>query len=198
MKVYIGPYPKGRFTTFRLFQAYLTWKYPDKNWWDVEEKDYTKIDRVVEWLHNFTDDVLLAPLTWLFRKEKQKIKVRIDHYDTWSADTTLAHIIHPLLKKMEKHGTPWTDREDAPSDAKYDNKKDAEDYDVGYNEDRWQYILGEMIYAFEMIKEGKWDLEIYDKHGGWTDEAFTERNKIQDRIKNGLRLFGKYYQSLWD
>ena len=197
MKVYIGPYPKGRFTSFDLFKAYLKWSHPEKNWWDVEEEDYTRMDRVAEKLHHFIDDIILAPFTWLFRNQQQKIKVHIDGYDTWGADHTLAHIIHPLLLKMKKHGTPWTDREDAPEDAKYDDEKDVEDYNRGYNEARWEYIMGEMIFAFEMIKEGEWDLEIYERHNGWSPSAFEERRKIQERINNGLRLFGKYYQNLW-
>lgn len=197
MKVYIGPYPKGRFTSFDLFKSYLKWSHPEMNWWDVDEKNYTRMDRIAEKLHHLIDDVILAPFTWLLRHKEKKVKVRIDDYDTWSADNTLAHIIHPLLLRMKKHGTPWTDREDAPADTKYDNVEDNE-YEKGYNEDRWQYILGEMIFAFEMIKDGDWDFEVYERHGGWTDEAFDERRKTQERISNGLRLFGKYYQALWD
>lgn len=196
MKVYIGPYPKGRFTSFDLFKAYLKWSHPDKKWWDVDEKDYTRMDKIVVKIHNFIDDVILAPFTWLIRNQKQKIKVRIDHYDTWGADHTLAHIIHPLLLRMEKHGTPWTDREDAPEDAKYDSEKNDE-FEKGYSEARWQYIMDEMIFAFAMIKEGEWDFEVYTRHNGWTDAAMDERRKTQERINNGLRLFGKYYQNLW-
>lgn len=196
MRVYIGPYPKGRLTSFALFKAYLKWAHPEKKWWDVGTADYTRMDFAVEKVHHFIDGVLLAPFTWLFRNQKQKIKVRIDEYDTWSADHTLAHIIHPLLLKIQKHGIPWTDREDAPEDAKYDDETDDE-LEKGYNQYRWQYILDEMIFAFAMIKDGDWDLEVYERHKGWTDEAMDERRKTQERINNGLRLFGKYYQSLW-
>jgi hypothetical protein len=62
---------------------------------------------------------------------------------------------------------------------------------------RWHYILDEMIFAFDKIKDGEWDLEIYERHNGWTTEALEERDEIQKRINNGLRLFAKYYQSLW-
>jgi hypothetical protein len=55
-----------------------------------------------------------------------------------------------------------------------------------------------MIYAFEMILDDDWDLEIYERRGGWSKESLAERDEIQKRINNGLRLFGKYYQSLWD
>jgi hypothetical protein len=33
---------------------------------------------------------------------------------------------------------------------------------------------------------------------GWNEEKLDERNAIQKRISNGFRLFGKYYQALWD
>ena len=43
----------------------------------------------------------------------------------------------------------------------------------------WDYVLDEMIYSFHSY--------------------FSERyNQDENRIQNGLRLFGKYYTSLWD
>jgi hypothetical protein len=198
----MGPYPKSPITTFGLYKAYFRWAYPDGKWWDVNEKDYTLRDKIVEKTLNFTD-ILLWPVNLVllrnFNRER-KIQVRIDDYDTWSADYTLAQIIHPLLVKLEKHGTPYTEREDAPSDTKYDDEKKTEGNVIeGYCVERWNYILGEMIFAFSMLKEGDWDFAIYKKNNDeWTDEAFEERENVQKRIQNGLRLFGKYYQSLWD
>jgi hypothetical protein len=64
---------------------------------------------------------------------------------------------------------------------------------------RWDWVMDEMIYAFEMEIDEDWDLRIYEKHGkDWPPEALAERKVIQDRIQNGFRLFGKYYQGLWD
>lgn len=200
MKVYMGPYPKSKITTWKLYRGYLKLSHPRKKWYDVDETDYNICDKIIVRILSFIDDVILRPVNFVLKRTTdRKIKVRIDPYDTWSADYTLAHIIHPLLVALEKHGTPWTDREDAPADEKYDNHKDKNnDWERGYNEDRWEYIMGEMIFAFDKIKEGDWDIQIYKRCGDWTDEAIEERRQIQERINNGLRLFGKYYQNLWD
>jgi hypothetical protein len=53
-----------------------------------------------------------------------------------------------------------------------------------------------MIFAFEHIVNDEWDVELW-KNGGWTEENLAKRRAIADRIDNGLRLFGKYYQALW-
>ena len=39
---------------------------------------------------------------------EQKKSIRIDPWDTWSMDHTLAEIIHPMLKQLRKtaHGAP--------------------------------------------------------------------------------------------
>ncbi len=45
------------------------------------------------------------------KKGEQKVSVRIDPWDTWSMDRTLALIVHPMLKQLHKtnHGAPCTD-----------------------------------------------------------------------------------------
>ena len=57
---------------------------------------------------------------------------------------------------------------------------------------RWDWVLDEMIYAFD-CKANKDDVymrfDIKDKDA---------MNAEQERISNGFRLFGKYYESLWD
>ena len=202
MKVYMGKYPRSPVSTFKLFKKYIKWSHPEKAWWDVDEKDYTKRDVVVTKTLDFIDNVVLWPVNFAMKRlhKERKIKVRIDPYDLWNADHTLAQIIHPILVglKESKHGTPWTERKDAPKGKKYDDYSIEEERNKGYNSARWEYILDEMIFTFSMLKEGDWDFKIYEKYDGWTDEAFAEREKTQKRIQNGLRLFGRYYQALWD
>jgi hypothetical protein len=58
-----------------------------------------------------------------------------------------------------------------------------------------------------MIEEGEIDFDDYPEDKGkdilplrWKKEYVIDyegRKNHQDRITNGLRLFGKYYQSLW-
>ena len=47
---------------------------------------------------------------------ERNIKVHIDPYDTWNMDSTLSHIILPMLIQVRetKHGSPVIDDEDVP------------------------------------------------------------------------------------
>lgn len=84
---------------------------------------------------------------------------------------------------------------------------------------RYDWVLDEMIWAFEQLTNDKnedqfWkerpeiDLEEYPEDEGketvplrWKKEGVCDWDglrKHQERIQNGCRLFGKYYQTLWD
>ena len=198
MKVYIGPY-SSRISPWTIAEKIFFWKDKYKN----EENDEF-IYNVGEWLATKKN----GEDTWLFKicerinsKFKRKIKVKIHKYDTWSADTTLAYIIHPVLKLVRdsKQGAPSVDDEDVPEELKSTSAPPLteEEKSVGSTDanwfKRWDYILDEMIWAFEQHLT-EWDYEIYYKDGQWDHEG---RDKHQARIDNGLRLFGKYYNGLW-
>jgi len=92
---------------------------------------------------------------------------------------------------------------------------------------RWDWALDEMIFAFEKKAQDDWAEEFHSgeidwlwvpvdrdgnevpkgehkyyemKHGpNHTHELDMDgMKKVQDRISNGFRLFGKYYEALWD
>jgi len=126
-------------------------------------------------------------------------EIVIHDYDTWSADYTLSLIILPLLKKIKelKHGSAIIDQEDVPQNlrttypAMYNDQLDLFNTyeEIGDMEDplihaRWDYALDEMIWTHEQIVENV-AMESYDN---------VEWNQ---RFKNGLNLFGKYYTALW-
>lgn len=113
---------------------------------------------------------------WLDRmfkwNPKQKISVRIDDHDTWSMDHTLAPIIYPMLVQLKEtqHGHP-----------------------NGLTEQEWDAILDEMIWAFgQKARLDDW-MDDYDY--SWSSE---EAKAHQLRMTNGFRLFGEYYENLWD
>ena len=120
-------------------------------------------------------------------ERKQRIDVSIEPHDVWSLDWTLAQIIHPglIMLKQQKNGAPWVDPADVPEELRptpeelANYEEDARTDELWF--DRFDYILDEMIWAFDQIKH---DVNIHSKL-----EA--------ERINNALRLFGKYYQSLW-
>jgi hypothetical protein len=116
---------------------------------------------------------------------------------------TLALIILPMLKQLQdtKHGAPYVDDEDVPDHYRSTAAEPKEnEWDTDSNHfKRWDWVLEEMIYSFEKELDEDWDMEFWRRGGeGWTDEKIAQRKVIQDRISNGFRLFGKYYQALWD
>ena len=150
------------------------------------------------WYHN-----------WLFEKfgitNEPKVSVKIDKWDTWSMDNTLAHIIVPMLKQLKetKHGSPYVYPEDVPSELR-PTKKELTAYTKNGDTDskffeRWDWVMDEMIFAFES-KHNDWEEQFHS--GKRLNHTFKidmkGRKAYQKRISNGFRLFGKYYENLWD
>ena len=85
----------------------------------------------------------------------QTKEIQIDHYDTWSMDYTLAPIILPMLKQLKetKHGAPNVDMNDVPKELRCNDINAKEYWTSGKTDekffDRWDWIMGEMIWAFE-------------------------------------------------
>lgn len=252
MKVYIGPY-KNWFGPYQLAELLC--------FWAKKEKDEFEIDREPDWVHNFghwlatgswdsekTDPfnrkkdpqtLLYKFLLWVDKFKKRIQYIKIDKYDTWSMDSTLAPIILPMLKQLKEtsHGSGMVDDEDVPEKfhTSYDlynydqlelfpEKKDAADHAASdLLHDRWNWTIGEMIFAFEHLVDDSWEekyrsgemshyseASAWDKNGKTTMYTMKEGpnhtykcdyeglQKEQKRIDNGLRLFGKYFRNLWD
>lgn len=219
MKVYIGPY-ENWFGPHQLAEKLCFWArknvvdeygmrdYPEYVFKFGEWLAYGKwrgVDDIPQSKKNlFTND---DPETWLYRlmqwvdkKKKRKIKIRIDKYDTWSMDHTLALIVLPMLKQLKEtnHGSAQVDMEDVPTEMRSTNTEEWDDQSVFefYNESeviakhdihtRWNWVMDEMIFAFEFI------LDEDNRYSHKFDQA------VEDRVANGLKLFGKYYRGLWD
>jgi hypothetical protein len=128
--------------------------------------------------------------------------IKIDKYDTWSMDSTLSPIILPMLKQLKecKHGAPWTDDEDVPEGLRSTSASPKEnEWDTDDNHfKRWDWIMDEMIFAFEELCKDDWQREFYEnkpEEMHWDKDGWTKHNA---RIQKGLELFGKYYRNLWD
>jgi hypothetical protein len=162
-------------------------------------EEQTRFERSLEWLEDRVQDFYdVFNWIWFDRRTGQKQTIHIDRWDTWSMDHTLAPIILPMLiqLKKEKHGAPNVDPQDVPKNLRvssqdYHRYKRTGETDPKFFE-RWDWVLDEMIYAFD-CKANKDDVymrfDIDDQEG---------MEKEQKRISNGFRLFGKYYESLWD
>ena len=170
-----------------------------------------KDERPKTWIYRF--------LLWVSSKRVQKVSVHIDRWDTWSMDHTLAHIVIPMLKQLKetKHGAPNVDNKDVPKEL----RSDAIEGDVSVTHfKKWDWVMDEMIFAFES-KHNDWEEQLQSGEHDIKWIKITEgklkghsemvkgpndtykidwigRNAYQKRISNGFRLFGKYFESLWD
>jgi len=136
---------------------------------------------------------------WFYDMNQRKIEVRIDPYDTWNMDHTLALIILPMLKQLKEtsRGSPNVDDEDLPPHMRHSDPKFSEDgWDMGDNwvHYKWEWVLNEIIWSFEEWAKDERE-ERFFYNNSFDSEGFIEYN---ERIKNGFRLFGKYYTGLWD
>lgn len=218
MKVKISGYPID-WLRCKIHSNYMDKKY-SFDWPDVEE--YTKFELFLDKLESVIQSVYNATINKLLRYRKRKIYVRIDPSDTWSMDNTLAHIILPMLKQLRdtKHGAPLVDDEDVPEHLRSTAAPPKEnEWDTDENHfKRWDWVLDEMIHAFECEVDEKWDDQF---HSGKSDIIFVkEENSKLSRMERGpndthvfdkegykkewarrnkaMILFGKYYHNLWD
>ena len=202
MKVYINKYRDHWLSPYTILEKVFFWKkeidYDDP----VIEKWSNRLEPFSKGLQKFLDFIHL------------KINyVKIDYWDTWSMDHTLAYMIVPMLKqlKKDKHGAPLVDDEDVPEELRSTSAPPKEkEYDVDGNHfKRWDWVMDEMIWAFEQ----KLIDDSTDKFYDWTevDKTVNINDQIKKlkvdhegldvhnkRMENGFRLFGKYYQGLWD
>jgi len=150
-----------------------------------------------------------------YNEDGQHREIEIHDYDTWSMDDTLAHIILPMLKQLKdtKHGAPVVSFKDVPQellppDAESFSKLYAQNGEADENYfKRWDWVLDEMIWAFEQKCKDEWQDEFYGPYTEPTEDDIMGRfewvdrdglNQHQKRMSNGFRLFGKYYENLWD
>ena len=234
MKVYLNKYRDHWLSPYTIMEKvffYKKWTDPKFDLYDDANHKYTDwlvkpcqaLQKVLDFIHPKID------------------YVKIDHWDTWSMDHTAAKILLPMLKQLKekKHGSHCVDLEDVPEHMRttvheewedqkcfefYHEDEEKRKYDV---HDRWDYVMDEMIFAFEHLVDDSWQ-EAYrsgeiefvsvpvDKDGnevpkgqhthyrmdrGPKDTYVCDYDGIQlveKRIQNGFRLFGKYYQGLWD
>ena len=207
MKIKIGEYTNR--LTCNIHTRHMEKKYEGHSYDNHTHEDYVleAIEDAVQSVYNV--------FNWIwFDRRTQKIKVRIDPWDTWSMDHTLAPIILPMLVQLKetKQGAPMVDMKDVPKElratkaqiSKYGKNGDT---DPKFFE-RWDWVLDEMIWAFEQKCRDHWEEDYYgpyieskDKRElfgrfEWIDDE--GRQKHQERMSNGFNLFGKYYENLWD
>ncbi len=219
MKIWISNYRYHWISPYTIIENiffWTDWSKCGRNKGVIEDKDY--VDHP-EWVERWANRI--TPISTAIRVVLDFIHppikyVKIDRWDTWSMDHTLAYIILPMLKQLdkEKHGAPYTEDDDVPE---YLRSHMAQPKENEWDTDslhfmRWDWILAEMIWAFEQQLKDDDESQFYD-HSECKDlkdiKDWNERiSKVkvdnegleahQKRKANGFRLFGRYYQNLWD
>lgn len=196
MKVIIGK-PPNWVGPYHIAEKILFWK--DKNdpivhkfgEFLARKKDYR--GKTLNCFEDSIDDRTWFNklLSWIHDKNKQKIVIKIDYWDSWSCDDTLCYIIHPLLKKLKEttHRYGAIDKEDVPEYLR--NTYGKEEDHASLSKEAYNWVLDEIIWA----TQPDWD----DKYGLGV-EKFDSNSYIEysKRRSNAMRLFGKYYFTFWD
>ena len=223
MKIYISKPRDHWLSPYTILKTICFWEKDDDVFYNHEDKPGHKYDRWVE---------LLDPVCGALRKFLDLVHpeinyIKIDRYDTWSMDHTLSPIILPMLRQLRdtKHGAPHVDDKDVPKELRStsappkENEWDTDD--LWFK--RWDWIMDEMIFAFEHIVNTDWEDNFrtgkmshktvaceWDDAGKATMYKWEElpdhtykydyegAQKVYKRIQRGLGFFGKYYQALWD
>ena len=223
MKVYRSNYRNHWVSPYTILKAVCFWEKDDDVFYNHEDVPGHKYDKWV----NFLNPFCVAWQKFLDFVHPEIKYVKIDRWDTWSMDHTLADIILPMLKQLQetKHGGPFVDDDDVPDELKSTSAPAKEnEWDTDDNHfKRWDYVLDEIIFAFECKVDDSWSDKFssgefdkktvacqWDENGKakmyeWIDGPnhtykldFDGMQEVQKRITNGFRLFGKYYESLWD
>jgi hypothetical protein len=124
--------------------------------------------------------------------DRRKIKVHVDRYDTVSLDHTLALVILPCLIQLKntQQGMPVIKEVDIdPNQESFDFDDDLESMQYEKNTMIWNEIMDKMIWSFQQ-------LTVDYKNG--VNIKSDARPLYEERLQEGLTLFGTYYLALWD
>ena len=183
--------------------------------WAPKTKDEFGYEEYPEWVDKFGDwiaDTWISDfLQWIYDKKTRNISIKIDKYDIWNAEHTLALVILPMLieyRKSKRFGVPiGIDIAHIPIEDAEENKQMQ----------AWNDILDKMIWSFEQIVNVEHEADMFwiekpnfedcntaadftskinsGTGGKYDHEAWKIHN---EKIQEGLDLFGKYYRNLWD
>lgn len=158
------------------------------------------------------------------KKGERRIDIQIDPFDTWNLNHTMAMLIYPALIQLKdaKHGVPSefaeVGGEDWHSQLSFDFYTETVDECFKLGVCRWKETLDKMIWSFQQLCTDSYDDKYH--HGlidiDWVDIPGSNLSEMVDknpdehwydhvgyqlheeRINEGLELFGKHFRSLWD
>lgn len=152
---------------------------------------------------------------YLFNTLRDKIEVH--KHDVWSVYDTLAPIILKVLleyRTRNTHSYGFVDPMDAPAYFHpncFGIDKEGHGFDHGALH-RWNWLVDELIWTFQALSDEDWNEQFrsvdYSINMDFNEDRTVnfqttgkfdhERHAAYDkRIKQGLILFGKYFEHLW-
>lgn len=234
MKIYLSGYRNHWLSPYTILEKVCFWEKDKDVFYNLEDKPDHKYQKWID----FLNPICVALQSFLDFVHPRITYVKIDNYDTWNMDDRLALIILPMLKQLQKtkHGSPFVELEDVPEHLRTTNHHDYDEQHSFefYHEDesvkddshfhaRWDWVLGEMIFAFEHLVDDSWEEQYrsgeidhksvpcaWDENGKPTmyrmengpnhtyECDYEGMRKVQERMDNGFRLFGRYFRGLWD
>lgn len=226
MKIYKSCYRSHWISPYTIIEYiffWTDWSKCGRNRNFVSDEDHVDHPAWVEPVTKYLAPVSRA-IQWVLDLVHPQINhVKIDYWDTWSMDHTLADIVLPMLKQLKetKHGSPFVDDEDVPEYLRSHMAQPKEnEWDTdSLHHMRWDWALDEMIWAFEQKVKDDAEGQFFDhsayehlkgksNHDAWFKDMSEGASKVkydqeghkiwQDRKSNGFRLFGKYFEALWD
>jgi hypothetical protein len=213
MKVYLSNYRNHWLSPYTILKTICFWEKDEDRIYNLNEE----VDNpYVKWV-NFLNPICEVWQKFLDFIHPRFNYVKLDRWDTWSMDHTLAYIIHPMLVQLNKtkHGAPYTEDSDVPEYLRsYMAQPKENEWDTdSLHFMRWDWILNEMIWAFEQELKDDDESQFFDdsecgdekfpwnKDGQYVSKLKFDKEGLeahQKRKANGFRLFGCYYKNLWD
>jgi hypothetical protein len=172
MRSYIGKYPKT-FYKSNFSDLYLKFKY--KKDCNVNSDNFYKFLDVID---DVCQVILNSTINKLARNRQRKIKIRVDYDDLISMDDTISIIIHKMLVEFRKHNTGY------PCYGDTDDYLEYIPEDLKTDEERHYWMLDELIWTFEYLSSDR----------KYESENYEEESK---RASKGLKIFGRYFTTLW-
>jgi hypothetical protein len=178
MKIYTSNYRYHWISPYTIMEKVLFWK----KWTDPEFDLYDdKNDKYTDWLVK-PMQVVMKVLDFIHPKITY---VKLDRWDTWNMDSTLALIILPMLKQLHatKQGAPCVDDEDVPEELKSTSAPAKEnEWDTDDNHfKRWDWVMEELIWTFEQLHP---DTDWMDQYcSGEHDTLWVPSEQLDDKGK---------------
>jgi hypothetical protein len=224
MKVWISKYRNHWISPYTILKKVCFWEKNEDIFYNLNDEPNAPYEKWVKLL----DPICVALQKLLDFVHPRWTYIKIDRWDTWSMDCTLAEIILPMLIQLrnDKHGSPMVDDEDVPEELRAVKKSKRKKNDMRNNPNvhavdwdgsdehstvhlKWDWVLNEMIWAFEQKVKDDDEHQFFDHtecgHKSPWDKDYVSPKVDWDGLKahqarktNGYRLFGKYYEGLWD